>query len=736
MKNLIINRYVIILLCTLYGVAFNGVSSAHAKNTNWSVSTVPPQCFGKAPQLFSASTNSPSLTKRSISFSWSVNDAPEFEVYYRVKNSGTLFTMAGTTSKYHYTIRDLQLGTTYEYKVVAKCSDGSKAESSIGSIHTNDDSSLPFGCVGYWSGIDPFAISSGFNYISITWGKATGAEFTVWYRKKNTGNFVSMPPTTKTTTRINSLSQDTEYEFFVEKRCPGGDVTQSSVRTAITKKQTHNSCWGYWGGIRETLRSTGWIKLFWHQKEGAQYKIWYREKRKFGEADYHEWESTNIITGGSYTIHNLYRNTTYEIEVYLICSGHNDQVDDVEVSTTDHLEAFCNGITKLGINDTSFDGVRIGGGFEIFDHNMVSTYYAKVYEENTNKKVIDRKFDPKGNRWIHGLKPNTEYYVFFHHVCSDKVYGSQKTWRTKSLYFTTPPPPPCNVTITGMHSWDVTTTTAVIGWDRNFGWQSPLNDGQGYLISWRKSGSNDDWKNDYADEWAARTLHHLEPGTGYDVIVKPQCYEGSWGEVSDIFYVETLPDKDKCGGKLGSYAVPAINNSSNMYYYNGTVLSNQPVSQSSATLTFKSGTAVELNPGFVATVSGSGGFVALAYNPATCQESTVANGASATAGSDVQKFANIESDNALDASKLRVAKKYKVYPNPNRGSFSIDFKEKDMVIKSITVYDMFGVRILHRRYNRRLDVEQYALRLAKSGLYKIAIRAASGVEYESLLVEF
>lgn len=251
----------------------------------------------------------------------------------------------------------------------------------------------------------------------------------------------------------------------------------------------------------------------------------------------------------------------------------------------------------------------------------------------------------------------------------------------------------------------------------------------------------------------------LSPNTTYHWWVEKRC-KGNLGGIKIVMTESidfTTPSEPLgfCGCEKGDATIRDVFNGEYTEFYCGTITAKGVISKSTSNLPIGSqgsgsgnsggsigwdsgsppvgntifrGATVELNPGFETHISGTGSFIAVAFDPNTCQES-----AGAPPAQQGQKSAPQMS---TENSSVVAPKKYTVYPNPNRGSFSIDFKEKESVIKSVTVYDMFGVRILHKRYNRTLDVEQYSLRLVKSGLYKIAVRTASGVEYESLLVEF
>ncbi len=92
--------------------------------------------------------------------------------------------------------------------------------------------------------------------------------------------------------------------------------------------------------------------------------------------------------------------------------------------------------------------------------------------------------------------------------------------------------------------------------------------------------------------------------------------------------------------------------------------------------------------------------------------------------------------NAKSAFSIKASEKYIVYPNPNKGNFNVKFEDKDAIVKSITIHDMFGLKVFHRDYNNQLENERFSLPRLKSGLYKISIQAGGEVTFKTLLVEY
>ena len=85
---------------------------------------------------------------------------------------------------------------------------------------------------------------------------------------------------------------------------------------------------------------------------------------------------------------------------------------------------------------------------------------------------------------------------------------------------------------------------------------------------------------------------------------------------------------------------------------------------------------------------------------------------------------------------IGAAKKYMIYPNPNKGVFELEPADKEVKILSVAIYDSFGNKVYDKDYNKYFDVEHFALGLVKSGLYKIIVTTEKSVDYVRMIVEF
>jgi len=514
-------------------------------------------------------------------------------------------------------------------------------------------------------------------------------------------------------------------------------------------------CPGPWKGVYRVHGNEYYFYLAWHPGGASWYELQVADVPKVPLRP--TWITKKKTSGYSGSIRGLTPNHMYQIRIIRVCPLTGERIPTFvgNFKTAKHTlidpQNSCSAMNNVTV-ETTRNTIRITNTFDVKTKvNRWNEHFVQYWEKGHfstyqwhallkwEKYRVYWPAKPVIDRTIKGLKPDTEYAFRVVTYCGENFHG--KDWFlgniTGIIYVKTEAPPPCHDRVKNIRLGEVTATTATITWDKIYQW--PFPEGAGYLLRYRIVGASSWESSVYVAPLPSKKLEGLKPATKYEFQIAARCSPYSiseeWMPISAGRFT-TLPDKDQCGGKLGDFTAPSINNTNGNYFYNGTIESSKPIALQSATVTFKSGNVVELNPGFEVNVSQSGMFEASAYNRANCQAST----ATANSGRGIAQSANATESVSIaypiSATSLKALPRYGVYPNPNNGSFSIDFKGTDEVIKSITVYDMFGIRIFNKVYNRKLNVERYSLPLAKSGLYKIAIRSASGVAYETLLVEF
>ena len=158
------------------------------------------------------------------------------------------------------------------------------------------------------------------------------------------------------------------------------------------------------------------------------------------------------------------------------------------------------------------------------------------------------------------------------------------------------------------------------------------------------------------------------------------------------------PPPGPCGSISGNHTAAAISNTTGLTYYSGTITSASAVTMSTTHHQFLA-TAVQFNPGFTTAISGSGQFLANAFNPTTCVTTR-------TAGSEgyaeeqpgqtviVPLNPNPEKNNGIQ-----------LYPNPSTGIVYISLAGKDEQIVQVTISDITGSPVFRQNgHKTKLDL--------------------------------
>lgn len=254
------------------------------------------------------------------------------------------------------------------------------------------------------------------------------------------------------------------------------------------------------------------------------------------------------------------------------------------------------------------------------------------------------------------------------------------------------------------------------------------------------------------------TLTGLSPGVTYEVflaqrlqnvvsprydIFKPRgvCYFNSSPGAGVITNVSPLltftTPAAPCNAAVGNYTAPAISNIAGTNFYGGTITSASPVVLSTVTHKFTA-TADVLNPGFVTAVSGSGAFIANAYNPANCTFTRVA----ATGSVPEEGMGNAlpETDSAVRNISVTMVppenqpgplQGISLYPNPAGRSFTIQANDKNIVVQQIIITDVSGKPLLTASQpTGATDISQLA-----NGIYFCRVTTNKGTSILKLIKE-
>jgi Secretion system C-terminal sorting domain len=224
----------------------------------------------------------------------------------------------------------------------------------------------------------------------------------------------------------------------------------------------------------------------------------------------------------------------------------------------------------------------------------------------------------------------------------------------------------------------------------------------------------------------AKRITGLKPNTLYTWYITMVCNgfaqnTGYSFSRSSKFFTKPLPP-GPCNSVQGNYTAPAINNTAGTNLYTGTITSVSPVTLSTVTRRFVA-TAVQLNPGFATAVSGTGSFMADAFNPANC----------ATIGTRAAPQEEIQEDsvtvpaipvNLIEQIKQQPGrdKAINVYPNPTTGILNIILKDPAETVRKIVIMDVSGRTVLvSAKGNKTIEMSKL-----NAGTYFYIVETSAG----------
>lgn len=216
--------------------------------------------------------------------------------------------------------------------------------------------------------------------------------------------------------------------------------------------------------------------------------------------------------------------------------------------------------------------------------------------------------------------------------------------------------------------------------------------------TWMESSRQTSSINDNIGILMKSTITGLKAGASYDVIavdgytLNPgQSYATSGVLRSATSFNFKTPGP--CGSVGGNYTAPAINNDDKTDFYSGTITSSSSVTQSTVTHIFKS-PVIFLNPGFLTTISGTGGLIVRTFDPTTCANAKTSGTTKTHTVSDLN---NLTAEAVAKEDIQEQKKGIKVYPNPTTGILNIHSDAADEIIKQVAILSEAGQTVLSEK---------------------------------------
>lgn len=488
----------------------------------------------------------------------------------------------------------------------------------------------------------------------------------------------------------------------------------------------------YWGGVNAYSFTSSSIAVSWgpgrSDNEPSVFVSFQVSYQKFGSDVWTSATSVNV-TNLTYEINGLAADTDYNVKVSRYCDGvYSDDSVFYSIKTAGYNEplpeqlpvtydcTYWYGFDSYSTTDTSITLKWYQGGnpsvfvsYQVWYKNVNSSTWILATPVN----IYTCEFT------IPNLVKNTDYNITIKRYCNgvytDECEPLSRSIRTNSILGTY------------VGSWDIMgpnnvrasnityTSANIVG--STYPTNSSVIDA-GFVTTYYRMAGESDWSYNPTSFWLGDPIENLTPNVVYESFLlqtferNPHTTYSSYFTIqSPIIFFKTPPLPGACGSVAGSYYAPAIHNNGTTDYYDGTITSKFPVTQSTVTHTF-SGSAICLNPGFETTISNTGGFVANAFNPDNCISS-------AKFKTTTNYNKNISKDIAIN---IEAVNKVTLYPNPTSGMLNIDCSNPNEKIKQITLTDALGqVIFTHNGIENGIDISHLA-----SGLYVYKIETNQG----------
>jgi hypothetical protein len=79
-------------------------------------------------------------------------------------------------------------------------------------------------------------------------------------------------------------------------------------------------------------------------------------------------------------------------------------------------------------------------------------------------------------------------------------------------------------------------------------------------------------------------------------------------------------------------------------------------------------------------------------------------------------------------------KSVKLYPNPNKGTFTIE-TESELIMNAIKVYDISGKQVFSEEMQKENRIHQLKVNSLETGIYIVQIETEKGSIYKKMIVE-
>ena len=615
-------------------------------------------------------------TETTFRVTWNhVNNATSYSVRYRQIGLNTWTTVNNITDTFRV-VTNLQVGTAYEVQVRATCGLGNSAWSNSSNITTLTCAVPPNIVTGN-------ATETSFR---VTWNHVQNAtSYSVRYRQVGLNSWTTVNNITDTFRVVTNLQVGTAYEIQVRATCTLGNSAWSnsfnmSTLTCVVPPSivTDNAT--------ETTFRVTWDRV----QNATSYSVRYRRP------GLNSWTTVNNIIDTFRVVTGLLNGTDYEVQVRATCGlGTSNWSNTDTIATV--LCATPPDVTAGNSTETSFDVV--------WNSIVNANYYQLRYRSigNNSWHTLSNLIDTF--RVVTGLTPGTSYELQVRSFCT----SATSAWSTPDTIATRACVAPPVLTVT-----NITETQFTVQWTN-------VVNATAYQVRYRKIGTS--WRTVSNLINTSYTALNLIPGEFYEVRVRAVCNLGR-SEWSNTDTIQTI----NCDTPLN---VAFSNLSPTSFTANWNTVPNA----TAYTLRYRrlglvSWQTINNIPTNSRTVTG----LVNGSSYEVMVRSVCGNGYSLWSAMDTVNLSGIRQSSV---TTTEVWSDFSLYPNPNKGNFTIALTTEEVSSLKVEVFDVTGRLV----YTNTVPLQKggneipFELKGISSGIYSLRVNQGNQNKLIKLVIE-
>lgn len=472
-------------------------SSAYTAGT---FSTSASACLSATP----ANLSSANISTSSTTVSWdAVSGATGYEVQFKRTTTSTWSIAVTSTTALSWTLSNLSSGIAYDWRIRAKCPDGSG----------------PFGQSQFTAAVAAAcnapgslaAVTITTNAATVSWDAVSGAfNYSVEYKLSTSSTWTTMNPVSATSFSFSGLNPGSTYNWRVKTNCSEGVSGYSTSSFSTTSPACDPPSELTSSGI-----STGTATLHWSVVSGA---VHYTLEYKLTSSS--TWTVAGAaLTTITFSLSNLSAASHYDWRVKTNCSSASSGFTSSSFTTATPV---CNAPTGLTSTTISSSSVNLGWsatsgavGYSLeYKLGSSSTWTTISGNLSTTSYALTNLFAATLYHWQ--IKTN----------CATGSSGFS------SGSFTTAAAPLCNAP-SGLSVSSITSSSVNISW-------SAVSGALNYTVEYKSSISSTWLVIPGGQTTTSVTLNGLNASSSYDWRVKTNCSSGTSGYASSTFTIEAI----------------------------------------------------------------------------------------------------------------------------------------------------------------------------------------------------